>query len=329
MSTNCIFRVRMNDSVEFFEVAMSKEAVINFYEAIYNSEELKQEVKSITRPEELTKLGARNGYYFTREDITQADASWARKNSKPLFTTDSDTDVTHNFPQCYHYEFKFSEIPGFEEIAQEFEKLKIKPSTVDFNLYEQNFREEDFKTTYASPASPGFKQLYDELQNSYLDLDVPDPKPEYAWRPFHLINIDAYVDHPLYEDYFQTKVRLIKLLEDFFATQVRFSGSFWYPSNSYRLWHTNETQPGWRMYLVDFDYFEPKGEGEAFFRYMNPKTKELVTVEERPKVVRFFKIESEPSKLFWHCIANTTKSNRWSFGFEISSKWMNKLLPTA
>ena len=82
------------------------------------------------------------------------------------------------------------------------------------------------------------------------------------------------------------------------------------------------------MYLVDFDYFEPQDEGEAFFRYMNPSTKELVTLEEKPKVVRFFKIENEPSKLFWHCIANTTKSNRWSFGFQVSGKWMGKLLPT-
>lgn len=308
---------------------MSKEAVIAFYEAIFNSKELQQEIKAITRPEELINLGARNGYYFTIEDIAQADASSDPKNSKPLFSTDfSDAGVSNNFPQFYHYEFEFSEIPGFEEIAQEFEKLKIKPSTVDFNLYEQNFREEDFKSTYVSPASPGFKQLYDELQNSYLDLDVPGPKPEYAWRPFHLINLDAYVEHPLYENYFQTKVKLLKLLEDFFATEFRFSGSLWYPPNSYRLWHTNETQPGWRMYLVDFDYFEPKDEVEAFFRYMNPKTKELVTLEEKPKVVRFFKIEKEQSKLFWHCIANTTKSNRWSFGFQVSSKWMEKLLPT-
>ncbi|MFH7029219.1 MAG: Nif11-like leader peptide family natural product precursor [Heteroscytonema crispum UTEX LB 1556] len=309
---------------------MSKEAVINFYEAIFNSQELQQEIKAITRPEELIKLGAKNKCYFTIEDIAQADASSAPKKSQPLFSPDfSDAGVSDNFPQFYHYEFEFSEIPGFEEIAREFEKLKIKPSTVDLHLYEQNFREEDCKFTHVSPASPGFKQLYDELQNSYLDLDVPDPKPEYAWRPFHLINLDVYVEHPLYEDYFRTKVRLLKLLEDFFATDLRFSGSLWYPPNSYRLWHTNETQPGWRMYLVDFDYFEANEEGEAFFRYMNPKTQELVTLEEKPKVVRFFKIENEPSKLFWHCIANTTKLNRWSFGFQISSKWMEKLLHTS
>ncbi|MCV3212960.1 Nif11-like leader peptide family natural product precursor [Plectonema radiosum NIES-515] len=306
---------------------MSKEAVINLYEAIFNSEELQQELHAITRPEEIIKLGARNGYSFTLEDIAQADASYPRENSKPLLSNDfSDDSVSNNFPQFYHYEFAFSEIPGFEEIAQEFEKLKIKPSTVDLNLYQQSFREEDLKSTYVSPDSPGFKQLYDKLQNSYLDLDIPSPKPDYAWCPFHLINLDFYVDHPLYEDYFRTKVKLLKLLKDFFATDVRSSGSLWYPPNSYRLWHTNETQPGWRMYLVDFDYFKPQVEGEAFFRYMNPKTKELVTLEEKPKVVRFFKIESEPSKLFWHCIANTTKSNRWSFGFQISSKWMNKLL---
>lgn len=303
---------------------MSKETVTKFYDAIFESQEFKQEIKVITRHEELIKLGARNGFYFTMEDLAEAGASYIPQNNEPLISIDSDDSARDKSPRPYHYEFEFSEIPGFEEIDRELKKLHIKPSTVDLDLYEKSFREEDFKFNYVSPTAPGFRQYYYKSLKSYLDL--PSPQPEYAWRPFHLINLDCYVEDPLYEDYFQTKVKLLQLLENCLSTEMRFSGSLWYPPNAYRLWHTNETQPGWRMYLVDFDCFEENKEGEVFFRYMNPETKELVTLAEKPKVVRFFKIESEPSKLLWHCIVNTTKLNRWSFGFNVSSKWMDKLL---
>jgi len=58
---------------------------------------------------------------------------------------------------------------------------------------------------------------------------------------------------------------------------------------------------------------------------MNPETKELVTLEEQPKRVRFFRVENDANKLFWHCIANPTKFNRWSFGFVVSDNWRDKL----
>ena len=303
---------------------MSKETVLKFYEAIFDSQKFKQEIKVITRQEELVKLGRRNGYHFTLKDLAEADASYSHKNHDPLISIDSDDLAGEELPRPYHYEFKFSEIPGFEEIERELKKLQIKPSTVDLDLYEKSFRAEDFKFNDVSPTVPGFRQYYHKSLKSYLDL--PFPKPEYAWHPFHLINLDCHVENPLYEDYFQTKVRLLQLLENCLDTKLRFSGSLWYPPNAYRLWHTNETQPGWRMYLVDFDRFEENEKEKAFFRYMNPETKELVTLAEKPKIVRFFKIESEPSKLLWHCIVNATKFNRWSFGFNVSNQWIHKLL---
>jgi hypothetical protein len=58
---------------------------------------------------------------------------------------------------------------------------------------------------------------------------------------------------------------------------------------------------------------------------MNPESHELVTLEERPRMMRFFKIEQDPRKLFWHCIVNPTASNRWSFGFEIPEGALERL----
>lgn len=105
---------------------------------------------------------------------------------------------------------------------------------------------------------------------------------------------------------------------------MRFSGSLWYPPRSYRLWHTNETQPGWRMYVVDLDA-DPAHTGEAsFFRYQNPTTGELVTLPERRQIIRFFKAEQDPQRLFWHCIANPGPHHRWSFGFVVPDNWVDR-----
>ena len=78
--------------------------------------------------------------------------------------------------------------------------------------------------------------------------------------------------HAGYDRYLEAKHRMIRTFEEFFGAEVRFSGSLWYPPSSYRLWHTNETQPGWRMYVIDFD--EPLADPAetSFFRYMDSRT---------------------------------------------------------
>ncbi|MBD2383911.1 Nif11-like leader peptide family natural product precursor [Cylindrospermum sp. FACHB-282] len=312
---------------------MSKEAVLQFYQFVLNSPALKDNFSAITGLPELIKLGAKYNYIFNQEDIAEASAIYAQKSSETedkngqigLFKK-TDADFSEKHSQFYHYEFKFSDVSGFEEIDQEIEKLKIKPSTVDMELYEKSFRDEDFNFASISPDSPEFKQQYDEIMKPCFDSKISLPEHEYTQRQFHLINLDLHVDHLLYEDYLMTKVRLVKLLEKLFGFEIKFSGSLWYPPNAYRLWHTNENQPGWRMYLIDFDEFESNSESQAFFRYMNPQTKELVTIEDKPKLIRFFKVEQEEDKLFWHCIVNATKFNRWSFGFLVSDDWMDNFL---
>lgn len=302
---------------------MSKEAVKEFYQEYFKNSHLQEEVRAITTIEEIIKLGKKYGYSFTEKDIQAANAE---DQGKPQ--TSSLNKVSDVIPRqigTYHYEFQFSEIPRFEELAQQVEHLKIKPNTVDINLYESSFREDDFNFASVSPTSPEFQRQYDEIMKPYLSEDTPLPEHEYMMRQFHLINLDLHVEHPFYETYFMHKLRLIGLLSNFFGTEVKFSGSLWYPPKGYRLWHTNEEQPGWRMYIIDFDSPESELVGECFFRYMNPTTKELVTLKDKPKLVRFFKIEKERDDLFWHCIVNNTQANRWSFGFLVPDNWMNQI----
>jgi hypothetical protein len=39
--------------------------------------------------------------------------------------------------------------------------------------------------------------------------------------------------------------------------------------------------------------------------------------------VRFFKVEQDPGRLFWHCIVNATRRHRWSFGFTVPDTWLD------
>lgn len=306
---------------------MSQEAILQLHKKISQSEEMKQKIKAITTYRELVKLGEMYGYYFTVEDIAKASANYNQDNEEKITTSNFTHSVDKKLYQNLHYDFKYSDIPQFSEIVSEFEKLKIKPSTIDINHFESFFRKEDLSSTSISPATLEFNDWHEEIVKSDMNLKELEPNPEYIKRSFHLINLDLHVEHNLYQEYLLAKIRVIKFLENLFEAEVRFSGSLWYPPNSYRLWHTNETQPGWRMYWIDFDSFNSENDEKSFFRYMNPQTKELVTLYEQPKIIRFFRIENNLDQLFWHCIANPTKFSRWSFGFIIPDNWMEKIVP--
>ncbi|MDJ1174289.1 Nif11-like leader peptide family natural product precursor [Roseofilum capinflatum] len=308
---------------------MSNKDGLKFYQAILETEELQTKISAMTNPQEIVHLGKQYGYCFTLEDIDRASNDLIKENGKekqeiPFALSNSfeDRGDFRDF-QLYHYEFELSKLQGFDEVVSDLEHLKIKPPTVDIDLYEKSFRQEDFNFASVSPVSPEFQGQYHEITNSVLTGNNLSDEPEYTQRHFHLINLDLHINHPLYDDYLTAKVRLIKRLNNIFGSPVRFSGSLWYPPNGYRIWHTNENQPGWRMYIIDFDYFSK--DKKSFFRYLNPENKELVTLYEKPKTVRFFKIEQKPEKLFWHCIVNPTQLNRWSFGFVVPDNWMERL----
>ncbi|EFC80457.1 hypothetical protein FrEUN1fDRAFT_6433 [Parafrankia sp. EUN1f] len=222
-----------------------------------------------------------------------------------------------------HYEFPIDDIPGLTKAAEELPHLTIKPSTVDLDRYREVFRDDDLRWTDMSPAAPGFAGYYEDVMRSRRTDGID--AHEFSRRDFHLVNLDRHVDAPGYEAYLQAKTRMTSSLETFFGNEVRFSGSMWYPPFGYRLWHTNETQPGWRMYLIDFDEEIPGSDTASFFRYMNPVTREIVTLQDRPRTARFFKIARCTENLFWHCIVNGASRNRWSFGLTVPDSWMEKI----
>jgi hypothetical protein len=216
-----------------------------------------------------------------------------------------------------HYEMFLDDLPGFSKIARSFEGMCVKPTSVDLHKFNSAYSKEDLDFSEMSPTDP---QFFDEHSRTHAVGLEKDHSPQ-----FHLVNLDEHVDWAGYDDYFSAKIDVLRWVKGIFGHDVRFSGSLWYPPSSYRLWHTNEEQPGWRMYLIDFDEVRDGNEiaGQAFFRYMNPYTKEIVTLPEKPRIARFFKVEQDPARLFWHCIVNRSNANRWSFGFAVPDSWSN------
>jgi predicted ribosomally synthesized peptide with nif11-like leader len=343
---------------------MSVESSTAFLRAAYDSPELARQLRAVTGTREIVRLGARHGFTFTVPELAEASTSSSAvapvasvgpsgaATARPAGGA-VDARGVPTGPPCraasgsdgragghadatppgerkrdapagvLHHEYRLADLPGFEAVAEQLPHLKIKPPTADMGRFERTFREDDLRSTDRSPADPEYRAWHEAMaRTGWRD---PVAGPDAARRDFHLVNLDEHVDHAGYDAYFAAKRRAIDALEGVFDTEVRFSGSLWYPPSSYRLWHTNETQPGWRMYVVDFDAPFDDPAHTSFFRYLNPRTGEIVTLREGPGLVRFFRAEQDPARLFWHCIVNPTRRHRWSFGFVVPDDWMRRL----
>ncbi|TDD89273.1 Nif11-like leader peptide family natural product precursor [Actinomadura rubrisoli] len=315
---------------------MSLRSCQEFLRAMHASPALRQQLKSITATPELVRLGQRHGYDFDLREFAEASSSFegppaASADAPSQETPSQETPSREARPEeapprettFLHHEYAMEDLPGFEPVLDALPDLKVRPPSVDLDAFDRGFRAEDLATTSMSPADPQFQRWNAEMMAAHWR--DPGAGSDAERRDFHLVNLDQHVDHAGYDRYFDAKNRVIEALEKLFGSDVRFSGSLWYPPSGYRLWHTNETQPGWRMYVIDFDGPFADPADTSFFRYQNPRTGEIVTLPERPRIVRFFKAEQDPDRLFWHCIVNPTERHRWSFGFVVPENWADAI----
>ncbi|RFU41361.1 Nif11-like leader peptide family natural product precursor [Actinomadura logoneensis] len=297
---------------------MSVDACQEFMHAADTDPDLRMRMRAMTGVGELLRLARSHGFEFTMPDlaaVARASGSRAEAEAEAGSTTGSGSgEEAGGGTSVLHHEYALDDLPAFAEVRELLPLVKIRPPTVDMDRFADAFVPADLASTDLAPSGPEYRRWREELRTAPGDR-----------RHFHLVNLDDHVEHPGYEDYLDAKVRLVGALEKVFGPEVRFSGSMWYPPSSYRLWHTNEDQPGWRMYLIDFDDEFADPSDTSFFRYQKPGTDELVTLRERPRMARFFKIEQDPARLFWHCIVNPTERHRWSFGFVVPDDWQAAL----
>ena len=98
-----------------------------------------------------------------------------------------------------------------------------------------------------------------------------------------------------------------------------------YPANGYMSWHTNADASGYNVLLTWSE------NGNGFFRYQDPITKEIVTMQDKPGwncKVGYFGKHTETDKLVWHCCSTDELriSVAWIFPtVEASSNFENKV----
>jgi hypothetical protein len=220
---------------------MSVQSSEAFLRIAYKTPSVAQQLKATTGIQEIVRLGERHGYDFSINDFMEA-ASFFRPENAPPRPEPAPAPTSTTF---LHHEYRLEDVPGFEPVIAELPQLKVQPPTVDLAQFHHSYRADDEATTSMSPADPTFQQWHAAMmKEGWQDPSRGHGGPR---RDFHLINLDEHTEHPSYEAYFDAKTRTIAALENLFDSEIKFSGSMWYPPHSYRLWHTNETQPGWRM----------------------------------------------------------------------------------
>jgi hypothetical protein len=91
----------------------------------------------------------------------------------------------------------------------------------------------------------------------------------------------------------------------------------YYPINGFIGWHNNSNIPG---YTVLFNYSK---EGNGFYRYVDPSTKEIVTIKDKPGWSCKTGYYGQGKTSVFHCAS--TEEPRWSiaFRFEDKQEWLN------
>ena len=88
-----------------------------------------------------------------------------------------------------------------------------------------------------------------------------------------------------------------------------------YPPEGFIGWHTNSNKPG---YNVIFTFSET---GKGFFRYKDPRTKEIVTIQDEPGwTAKAGYFGSTDNDIFWHCAKNYLEGPRLTCSYVFNSK---------
>ena len=86
-----------------------------------------------------------------------------------------------------------------------------------------------------------------------------------------------------------------------------------YPKGGFMGWHHNANAPGYNILL------SWSKEGKGFFRYQDPLTKEIVTMQDTPGwtcKVGYYGPWHEKDKIYWHC-ASAEHEERLTLGYII------------
>ncbi len=223
----------------------------------------------------------------------------------------------YNYKDIF-YSFSLDEVSGFEDIKRAVAELSLIPEGFSNELvYNHTGKDKHARLRESLDSKPNVERDLKREANMNLHKILPILKEgkftavkdkEWGLRPGHICFNNAY----------RRLEKLNDLVNKLFDFQCEVAGDFLYPPNGFRIWHTNKYDlESWFVFFVDTDE-----ERQSFFKFVNPKTGEVITHWDEPLSMNIFRINK--SELFWHCIG-TLDCNRWSQGFTIPNNWKEKI----
>ena len=120
---------------------------------------------------------------------------------------------------------------------------------------------------------------------------------EHIGYPEKTLSVDIGTSENAPDDHKEKRNKLAEELCAYLGARNQAVNVF-YPKEGYMGWHNNWNASGYNILLS----YSPTGNG--FFRYMDPLTKEIVTMEDKPGwtcKVGYYGRGREPDKVYYHC----------------------------
>ena len=191
--------------------------------------------------------------------------------------------------------------PELLELLEEYQKW----------VYSQDYNGKHF---FGQPDSEEFFTSEEYLKEMQATKDTGYPEHT------HSTDFSATQNSKLPHKYKMKFFDYVRPIVDFVGARNN-AAAILYPKDGWLSWHNNHNAPG---YNVLFSYSET---GNGWFRYQNPETKEIVTMQDKPGwscKVGYFGSKLDDNKVFWHCAR--TYETRLTLGFVVPDKYMWEMM---
>ena len=181
------------------------------------------------------------------------------------------------------------------------------------NSYSDWFFEQDLSDLDKISNHEGRHQCYD-LEKACGEehlKEIVDKDGEHIGYPEKTISVDIASEERVSSEHKKKCREMATELCSYLGARNQ-AVNVYYPAEGFMSWHNNWNASGYNILL---SYSK---EGNGFFRYRDPITKEIVTMQDKPGwtcKVGYFCRGREPDKVFYHCAGS--HEQRISLGFVI------------
>ncbi len=217
----------------------------------------------------------------------------------------------------------FEAIAGFEEVAETCRSLATLPTKLDLNHFARAEQElgERRRRLLAPPDVPlmafferrhaGTNYLRRRVRSKATKGPANAVQEPHEWT---MGSTNCHFKHPS-----PRIAPLRRAMDRFLGCKCPCVGDQFYPPGAFRGWHTDRFgYVGWVVFLVQVA--QPGG---SSFRYIDPRTGEMIVVPDRTDVAYFFRVSAQ-APLFWHGVL-CEDTFRWSQGFSIPQDWRSRI----